>query len=108
MCGAALLAIHSAISYSDALRTGFGAKGLTSGDHHTAVNALRQFLRPNQVDGLRHLKQLLAKKSAIAYGSRRLAYEDYEDVLSRTERFIRWANRIGSEMNVGGWSDAGE
>ena len=71
----ALLAIHSAISYADALRNGLGQMSQQAEDHTKAVNSLLSLLRDRGFGdeaGLTHLKYLLSQKTAISYSNRRL------------------------------------
>jgi len=66
----ALLGIHGAISYCDALRIGLGSKGLSSDDHQSAARELRLLLASRKFEnpqGVGRLEKLLSKKSMIAY-----------------------------------------
>jgi hypothetical protein len=103
----ALLAIHSAVSDSDALRVGLGEDKLVSDDHNKAADALRQALPPQYADdnaGLVHLKYLLANKSRVAYGSQRLNTKEFEMLFTKAERFAIWANRVGAKLKIEGWN----
>jgi len=55
--------------------------------------------------GLGHLRYLLSNKSLVAYGDERISAKDFEMVLTKAERFAKWANRIGREMKIEGWID---
>lgn len=103
---AALLAIHSAISYSDALRTGLGERRLTGDDHSKAADSLEKRL-PSWLEdrkGLNPLRRLLAKKSRVEYSERRLNLTDSNDLVTDAIRFETWANRIGRQLNLEGWA----
>jgi len=103
----ALLGIHSAISYCDALRTGLEDETLASENHQMAADALQRLLSTRYTgndDGLRHLKALLSKKSAVAYGSRRLGNNDFQLIFTQAERFTKWANSVGSQLKIEGWN----
>lgn len=103
----ALLGIHAAVSYSDALRTGLGEEVLVAEDHQTAARALRILLstRGQELEGgVRHLQALVAKKNAVAYGKRRLAANDYQLIFTQAERFAKWANSIGDQLRIEGWA----
>lgn len=70
---AALLAVHSAISYSDALRVGLGDGGLQGEDHNSDARSLVRLLHERggiDESGVKHLKYLVSQKSMIAYSGR--------------------------------------
>jgi hypothetical protein len=102
----ALLAIHSAVSYSDALRVGLGDQKLSADDHNKAADALQKMLPSkatrNQT-GLAHFRYLLSKKHLVAYDDHRLEHTDYETLFTRAERFALWADKIGIQLNIEGW-----
>lgn len=102
----ALLGIHAAVSYTDALRIGLGDEFLVSEDHRTAAAALRKLIQGRKeanVDGVGRFEKLVAKKSLIAYGSKRLDRTDFESVYTNAERFAKWANDLGSQLKIEGW-----
>ena len=102
----ALLAIHSAVSFTDALRSGLGDRELAGEDHRSAASALRKLMahRSNTVgQGTAHLEKLIAEKSSVAYGSSRLEAKDYQTVTMHAERYASWANRMGRELKIEGW-----
>jgi hypothetical protein len=104
----ALLAIHAAISYSDALRAGLGDVKLGVDDHSKAADALKRVLALKVVDdetGLGHLRYLLSNKSLVAYGDQRINAKDFEMLFTKAERFVAWANRIGMQLKIEGWTD---
>jgi hypothetical protein len=103
-----LLAIHAAISYSDALRAGLGDVKLGVDDHSKAADALKRVLALKVVDdetGLGHLRYLLSNKSLVAYGDQRINAKDFEMLFTKAERFVAWANRIGMQLKIEGWTD---
>jgi hypothetical protein len=105
---AALLAIHSAVSFSDALRTGLGDVRLASDNHDQAADSLRRLLVPKRVElgnGLNHLKNLLASKSGVAYGNERLSDNELRKLILGAERFSAWANDMGKLLGLEGWTD---
>ncbi|WP_213803828.1 hypothetical protein [Granulicella sp. dw_53] len=104
----ALLAIHSALSYSDALRVGLGDERLSADNHQKAADALQKLLPSNKLDdqtGLGHFRYMLSKKHLVAYGDRRLEHTDYETLFTKAERFAKWADKIGVLLNIEGWQD---
>jgi hypothetical protein len=102
----ALLAIHSAVSYSDALRVGLGDDRLTAERHEEAANVLKKLCterRLKDISGVAHLAFLLSKKSSIAYGAQRTSEEVLETIVLRAERFAIWAAEAGRQLKVEGW-----
>jgi len=102
----ALLAIHSAVSFTDALRLGLGDRSLPSDDHKKAADSLQKIMstrNAGEQTGLGHLRYLLSKKHLVAYGDRRLEHTDYETLFTKAERFAKWADKIGSQLNIEGW-----
>jgi hypothetical protein len=103
----ALLAIHSAISYSDALRAGLGDQRLSSDDHKKAVDVLQSLLNSNRIkeqNGLRHFKLLLSKKTRVAYSDHPLSLTERKDLITAAERFEAWTNQVGKQLNLEGWT----
>ena len=105
----ALLGIHAAVSYTDALRVGLDDATLAADNHQLAVTALRTILvaKGDRDDkGLRHLESLLSKKNAIAYGDRRLSGSEFELIFTQAERFAKWADGTGRRLHLEGWIHA--
>jgi hypothetical protein len=104
----ALLAIHSAVSYSDALRVGLGDESLSNEDHRKAADALLKILPSTDAShstGLTHFRFLLARKHLVTYGNRRLEHTDYEALFTHAERFAGWADSIGLQLKIEGWKN---
>lgn len=53
--------------------------------------------------GLSQIRYLLSSKSLVAYGDQRISAKDFEMVFTEAERFAKWANRIGTTLNIEGW-----
>jgi hypothetical protein len=105
----ALLAIHSAVSYCDALRAGLGDGALSSEDHQSAADSLRRMLASRHwIDqtGLKHLRDLTSKKSQVAYGGKR--FSDYLSLIDKAEKFASWSNRVGSQLKIEGWRNVSQ
>jgi len=103
---AALLAIHGAISYSDALRVGLGNDAVFADDHMSAASILRSLLlerRLGNLRGVQRLESLLAKKSRVAYSQSRLDLNEIALIVQNAERFAVWAETVGKELEIGGW-----
>ena len=77
-------------------------------DHSKAADALKRVLALKVVDdetGLGHLRYLLSNKSLVAYGDQRINAKDFEMLFTKAERFVAWANRIGMQLKIEGWTD---
>ena len=104
----ALLGIHSAISYSDALRIGLGCADVSSDDHRTAASDLRSRLVSKNLErpqAANHLEKLLSKKTGIAYSSNAARDTEIEDIVKRAARFAQWCEATGKELRIAGWRD---
>jgi hypothetical protein len=102
----ALLGIHAAISYGDALRVGMGSKKLSAGDHSRSADDLKSLLdsrRCEQQQGVKHYKLLLARKSMISYAAETVRRSEFEDIVKRALRFADWAEETGKAMKIEGW-----
>jgi hypothetical protein len=100
---AALLAIHAAIAYADALRVGYGDDRLSSDDHSTALAALRRCVNQHEdLTGVVRLQKLLSEKTAVAYGPKRLDVQKLRQLCLESERFALWANKIG-QAGIAHW-----
>lgn len=107
-CSSALLAIHGALSYCDALRIGLGEDKLSSDDHSKAPAALKQLLtnrRYEKLEGIARLSRLLASKSDVAYGRESIQISKAKSLIEQSERFVVWAETLGKELRIEGWSD---
>jgi hypothetical protein len=102
----ALLGVHSAISYCDALRTGMGRIILSSDDHGKAAGDLESLLQSQSSEnrnGIGHLKKLLGMKSSVAYGREALRENEIEEIVKHAERFAKWAEAAGRIQRIEGW-----
>lgn len=102
----ALLAIHGAIAYSDALRIGLGGKSLSADDHTIAERELHTILvakRYERLQGVGRLKELLSKKSKVAYSDARLDENQIKLIIVNAERFEVWAETTARELEIEGW-----
>jgi hypothetical protein len=102
----ALLGIHGAISYSDALRAGMGSKKLSSEDHSRAASELKSLLdsrRFERQQGVKHFKLLLSCKTRISYASETVTKNEIEDIVKQAVRFADWAEETGEALKIEGW-----
>lgn len=94
---AALLAVHSAISYNDAILLSLAGRRSKAEDHQQAITATEQACakaRIKQQGGLKHLRILLKVKSDVAYRDRQLEAKTIEGLCVAAERFQTWAEHI--------------
>lgn len=93
---AALLAVHSAISYSDAVLIGLGSARPRGENHRQAVTALRKACTSARIDhrGIAHFQSLISAKTAISYGEQPIDNEKSRALCVSAERFQVWAERI--------------
>jgi hypothetical protein len=93
---AALLAVHSAISYSDAVVIGLGGNRSRGENHAQAVTALKRACTKANVDnqGVGHFQRLIGAKTDISYGDRQVDNERIAALCIAAERFQVWAERI--------------
>jgi len=102
----ALLGIHCAISYSDALRTGMGCVDVSSDDHRNVTSDLRSRLASRKFEKLQgadRLDRLLTRKSLIAYGPDAARESDIKEIVLQAERFALWAEETGRKLEIEGW-----
>jgi hypothetical protein len=102
---AGLLAVHSAISYSDAVLMGLGCSRPRGENHREAIAALKRACTRARVDhqGIAHLQSLLSAKTDISYGERQVDTKRIEALCVAAERFQVWAERT-LQRRVGGVS----
>jgi hypothetical protein len=93
---AALLAVHSAISYSDALLIGLNGTRPRGENHREAITALKRACTGARIDhqGIAHLQRLLNAKTDISYGEKQVDSERIAALCIVAERFQVWAERI--------------
>jgi hypothetical protein len=92
--GIGLLAVHSAISLSDAITVGLTGERGTYQDHAQAARELERVCSSNRVSdkkGVRHFKWLLGQKNAVAYEHRQFDDDSVRLAVEKAERFNVWA-----------------
>ena len=92
---AALLAVHSAISYSDAVVIGLWGVRSRGEDHREAITALKRACTGAKIDhqGIVHLQRLLSAKTDISYGEKQVESDWIITLCIAAERFEAWAER---------------
>jgi len=102
----ALLGIHCAMSYCDALRIGMGRTILSSDDHRIAASDLESLLESQDFEnrkGIDHLKKLVRMKSKIAYAPTGGREIEVEEIVIQAVRFADWAEETGEALKIEGW-----
>ena len=102
----ALLGIHGAISYSDALRTGMGCADVSSDDHRNAASDLKQRLADRKFEktqGAVRFERLLSKKNRVEYDPVTVRENEVEDIVIQALRFADWAEETGKALKIEGW-----
>ncbi len=92
----ALLSVHSAIAYNDAIQIKISGTRKSFDDHRQTAIATRKLCRSKgyDCDGLRHLETLLGRKSEFSY-SETLTLPDVAYVaVTHARRFESWALQI--------------
>ncbi len=88
----ALLAVHAAIAYSDALSIAYGGVKSTDGDHDAVVPTLQAALRQDVSEAaLKDLRTVLQEKDAIAYQGEAYSMQDGREIFARTQAYCVWA-----------------
>jgi hypothetical protein len=93
---AALLAVHSAISYSDSLLVGLNGARPRGENHQEAIPSLKRACSGAKIDhqGIAHLQRLLGAKTDISYGEKPVDDDRIAALCIAAERFQVWAERI--------------
>jgi len=92
----ALLAVHSAISYSDALLIGLGGKRPRGENHQEAATALKRVCTGAKIEpqGIAHLQKLLSAKTDVSYGEKPVNEVRITALCDAATRFETWAERV--------------
>jgi len=93
---AALLAVHSAISYNDALLVKLSGQRPRGRDHKQAVRAIVKVCNTTGIpkDGIQHLDKLLNAKSDVSYGETEVDNERVAALCLAAEQFHAWAEPL--------------
>lgn len=93
---AALLAVHSAIAYNDAVVMKLTGERSKTQDHSQAIAALKRACERAKIEplGIAHLSRLLGAKSDISYGDRHVHNQLADALCLAADRFEAWAERV--------------
>jgi hypothetical protein len=91
--GLAIIAIHAAIAYTDALTIAFRGIKSQDGDHVRAADVLAHVLGPQRDHArqVNRLRGILQAKSDASYSGQYYTFEDGKRLVREATEFIRWA-----------------
>ena len=98
----AIVAIHSAINYADALCIAYGGFKSSEGEHERAVDALKQALG-NRTDSAQASKLLsiLKEKDAASYQGVYYTLAQAQRLVRKLEAFADWAETMYDQRPSG-------
>lgn len=91
--GLAIIAIHAAIAYTDALTIAYRGIKSQDGDHARAADVLAHALgqRREHVPQVNRLRDILQAKSDASYSGTYYTFDEGKRIAQQTTEFIRWA-----------------
>jgi hypothetical protein len=91
--GLAIIAIHAAIAYTDALTIAYRGIKSQDGNHSRAADVLAHALgqRSEYSEQVRRLRGILQAKSDVSYSGQYYTLEEGKRILRETTAFIQWA-----------------
>ena len=91
-----LLAVHSAISYNDAVLVRLTGKRPRAQDHRKAIAAIRSACTQGGIGdkGVKHLHRLVSAKADVSYGDEQVKTERIEFLYEAAKRFQAWAEHL--------------
>lgn len=94
----AIIAIHAAIAYTDALTIAFREVKSADGDHARAADVLVHALgyRASEPQ-LRRLRAILNTKDHVSYGGNYYTTTEAAGLLAKTRDFVAWARNVYEE-----------
>lgn len=88
----AIITIHAAIAYADALTIGYGGVKSGEGDHARVVDVVRDVLGSRADEGaLRSLLRLVQRKDAVSYQGEYYTVDEARALVERGREFAAWA-----------------
>ena len=83
-----------------------GCTDLSSDEHRTAANDLKQRLTDRKYENLKgadRLRSILSKKPSAAYDPVTMREDEAKEIVKRAERFAEWAEETGRKLLIEGW-----
>lgn len=99
---AMLCAVHAAIGATDAVTVALAGRRSSDPDHGRAADLLAQ-VAAGSADlrsRVRQLRELLARKNAVEYESRRATASEARDAVARSGRFVTWAREVVDRARI--------
>lgn len=94
----AIVAIHAAIAYSDALSIAFREIKSVDGNHSMAVPTLRHAMGYRADDTqINRLSNIIDQKSAVSYQGQYYTLADARTVVSKVDVFAEWVLAVWEE-----------
>jgi hypothetical protein len=88
----AIVAIHAAIAYTDAITIAFRGIKSTDGDHTRAADVLVHALgRRSDPEQVRRLRRILNEKEHVSYSGAYYTPEEGSNVLQDVSTYVSWA-----------------
>jgi hypothetical protein len=94
--GLAIIAIHAAIAYTDAMTIAYRGIKSQDGDHARAADVLAYALgqNPRHAPQINRLRAILQAKSDASYSGTYYTLDDGKRIVRLTTEFIRWAEEM--------------
>ena len=90
----AIVAVHAAIAWTDAVCIAYAGMKSTDGDHHRAADLLQDALGTRaDAKALRSLRSVLQKKDMVAYGGDYYRVSEARTLLANVEAYCGWAEK---------------
>jgi hypothetical protein len=92
----ALVSIHCAIAFNDALLLKLTGKHDLASDHTVAATRTKKQCSSRKIsaDGIKHLEDLLRAKTRVSYSDERTTFEIADRLAVSSERFEAWAKPL--------------
>ena len=91
----AIIAIHAAIAYTDALTIAYGGVKSGEGEHLRAVDVLKDVLGTRADAGaVRVLTRVLQKKDAVSYQGEYYTMAEARTLVEQAQEYARWAEPL--------------
>lgn len=92
----ALVSIHCAIAFNDALLVKLTGKHEVATDHMIAVKRTKKQCTTKKIPatGIRHLEDLLRAKTRVSYSDERTTFETANRLAVASERFEAWVRPL--------------
>ena len=95
-----LMAIHSAISFTDAVLIGCTGQRSNEADHNAVLKPMLKLCGTRRIepDGVNHLRWLLSRKTDFVYGDAVVTVKDMRLAKVKAERYQIWVYQCFPEL----------